>query len=127
MKSKEFSIVIGVDAGYQGQTSGIASNQAAMLVSSKWQEIAANVFEKSGIYVGAAVTASAVVYHTDWGCPVGGERTVNIEGAANPQFTENLKKWQETVVEIAETLKKELKQSTVSIIFRDVDFVYLTD
>lgn len=38
-------------------------------------------YESDCTYVGAVITPAKTVYHTEWGCPVGGENTVLITGS----------------------------------------------
>ena len=127
MKSRKFLIVAGVEAGYGHDVAGVASDEAVNKVAALWQQLAAEEFEESGIYIAAVVKPAAVVYHADWGCPVGGEAVVELAGAANPQFTKDLDEWQEAVIRLAKKLKVKLKQSTLSIEFSEIDFVYLAD
>jgi len=126
MKTISFRIITGVAEGYFHDLSGVAKVELATKVAKLWQRLAAEEFKNSNIYVAAAVSPAAVVYHQDWGCPAGGESVVKIEGSCNPQFSDP-EKYKDAVKRVALALKKELKQSTLSIEFWESDFVYLTD
>ena len=127
MKSLKFNLVVGIEAGYGHDMAGVTEVEAVNKVAALWQQLAAEEFNNSGIYVSAVVKPAAAVYHTDWGCPVGGEAVVEIAGAANPQFVQDLDAWKEAVIRLAQKLKIELKQTTLSIEFSEIDFVYLAD
>ena len=127
MKTKSFRIVVGIEAGYEHDVAGVANNEAVKYVAVLWQELAAEEFEKSGVYVATVTSPGAVVYHRDWGCPEGGESVAILSGSANPQFIPDADKYREAVLRIAKKLKVELKQSTLSVEFWESDYVYLTD
>jgi len=127
MKTLSFRIVTGVESGYHHDVKGVADNSLVFKVSKLWQELAASEFDKSEIYVSAVTQPGSVVYHNQWGCPRGGESVIVLSGSANPNFIEDLGQWKETVVKLAKQLKKELKQSTLTVEFFETDLVYLTD
>jgi len=127
MKTLSFKLAVGVAEGYFHNISGVAENGLVEKVAKIWQELTANEFDESEIYVSAIAQPGSVIYHTDWGCPVGGESVVVLSGSANPTFVKNLNAWKETVLKLARQLKKELKQSTLSVEFFETDFIYLTD
>ena len=125
-KTIKFSIAIGVVAGY-GHNNEVGES-AVDIVAKAWQKAAADYFATTGVYPSGVVTPGKVVYHTDWGCPAGGETVAVISGSANPQFTEDMAAWKEAVIAVAKAVKAELQQTTVSIEFQEVeDFVYLSD
>lgn len=126
-KTISFRIVCGVAAGYHHNLSGVADKELVNKVAKLWQEIAAEELNKNGSYVSAVAQPGSVIYHTDWGCPEGGESVVVISGSANPEFNKDLDAWKATVVKLAKELKKALSQSTLSVEFFESDFVYLTD
>ena len=127
MKTVSFRIVVGIEAGYGHDVAGVADVEIVNKVSTLWQQLAAEEFDSSGIYVAAVVNPGAVVYHRDWGCPESGESVVMVSGSANPQFVQDLNVWKETVIKIAKRIKKELNQSTLAVEFWESDYVYLTD
>jgi len=81
-KTIKFSVVVGVVAGY-GHNNEVEN--AVNIVAEAWQKAAADYFATTGIYPSGVVTPGKVVYHTDWGCPVGGEVVAVVSGSANPQ------------------------------------------
>ena len=127
MKTISFRIVIGVAEGYYHNVSGVAENALVYKVATLWQKLAKEEFDKTFIYVSAVAQPGSVIYHTQWGCPTGGESVVVLSGSANPNFVKDLNKWRDTVVKLASELKKQLNQTTLTIEFFEADLVYLTD
>ena len=127
MKTLSFRITVGVAEGYFHNLSGVAENALVHKVSELWQKIAKEEFDKSEIYVSAVAQPGSVIYHTQWGCPQGGESVVVLSGSANPTFVKDLDVWKNVVIELGKKLKKELKQTTLTIEFQETDLVYLTD
>jgi len=125
MKSVKFSATIGIVSGYGHNNE--SNDSAAAIVAKVWQESAAKIFAETGVYVSATVSESLTVYHTDWGCPVGGEKTATVEGSANPQFVEDVNKWRKIVLKIVKVVKATLQQSTIVVEFSEIDHVYLAD
>ncbi len=92
--SKSSYILCGVEAGYQGVAS-VTPKAAAKAVES--------ALRRQG--VSPRVYPAVCIYHTDWGCPVGGEPV----GA----FCLHLPA--EGALEVCESLRKELRQTTLSV------------
>lgn len=123
MKTLEFKIVTRVNEGYNHQNEKL---NGLALISEAWQEIAKKVMSETGLYIPAVANQSKTIYHTDWGCPAGGEDTVTLTGVANPEFVKDLEQWKRVVLVLAKQLKDELKQATLTVEFTEVgDFVYL--
>jgi len=126
MKTIKFTATIGVVAGYGHDNT--TSTAAAEIVSAEWQKAAAEIMESTGLYISAVVVDSRTVYHTDWGCPVGGELTATATGSANPAFVQDMDQWKKAVIAVVKLVKARLQQSTVAVEFEEVSsFVYLTD
>ena len=126
MATAKFFATFGVVAGY-GHENKVAK-PADAIVAEAWQKAAATVFADTGIYVSAVVEPSKVVYHADWGCPVGGEVAATVSGVANPAFVQDLAAWKKAVLSVVKLVKSELQQSTVAVEFVSIDdFVYLAD
>ena len=53
MKSRKFLIVAGVEAGYGHDNAGVASVKIANKVAALWQQLAAEEFKESDIYIAA--------------------------------------------------------------------------
>jgi len=122
-KTLSFKLTIGVNEGYGHNNE---AQNPTQVVATEWQKIAAEHFSETGRYISAVISPSVVVYHTEWGCPVGGETTVDISGSANPEFVHNIEEWRLDVLKVAKELKKVLKQSTLVVEFHEVeDFHYL--
>jgi len=121
-KTLKFTAVIGYVPGYGHKNEGREGTDPRRV----WQSAAKEEFDESGYYVSATAVDGHTVYHEDWGCPVGGERTVVFSGSANPEFTANMDEWRESVIRVAKESKRSLEQTTVVIEFAKVDHVYLT-
>ena len=121
MKSVKFVATIGVNEGYS-----LADQNKVDLVGfcELYKEVAKEVFEVQGQYVSATASPVQVLYHTDWGCPVGGENCVMITGICNPQFSE-IKAWKQAVLSVCKELKARLNQSTVTVEFIESEIEYL--
>lgn len=120
-KTVSFEATLGVNPGY-----GHANEKQSTVevVAKEWQKAAAQVFQEDGIYVGAVVKDSKTVYHTDWGCPEGGEATAEISGVCNPEYTD-VNQYKKAVVKTLEICATVLKQSTTQVVFNESGFVYL--
>ena len=127
MKTLSFRIAVGVVEGYFHNVKGVAESALVYKVSELWQELAREEYNKSFIYVSAVAQPGAVIYNQEWGCPTGGESIVVLSGSANPTFVKDLDVWKNVVIELGKKLKKELKQTTLTIEFFEADLVYLTD
>lgn len=121
MKSISFQATLGVNQGY-AHTNELET--AIQAVANEWQKAAAAVHSQLGVYISSVVKDSLTVYHTDWGCPKGGEVTAEISGTCNPEYT-SIEKYKEAVVETLKRCAEELKQSTTQVVFTECDFVYL--
>ena len=88
-------VFCGLVSGYQGEGNTATPHNAA--------EAVAGALHKFGVNV--LVAPAVCVYHTDWGCPQGGEPV----GA----FVMNAPV--EKILQVCEDLRKELKQSTLSV------------
>ena len=83
-------IFCGLVAGYQGEGNQATPQNAAEAVSTA---------------LGRPVFPGVCVYHTDWGCPVGGEPVGAYRATGAP----------EQILVEAEKLRKDLKQTTLSV------------
>lgn len=122
MKTLKFSITVGINESYY--EGFIIDNEfsltPAKIVAEKWEKAALIVYSDLGIYIPGIIKNSISVYHTEWGCPSGGESTATIEGAMNPKFNKDIDDWSDAVVAVATILKEELLRSSISIEFQDV-------
>ncbi|WMJ82289.1 hypothetical protein RBU49_08585 [Clostridium sp. MB40-C1] len=123
-KTLRFEIVTGVNKGYFHNNN---QNESLNLVGELWQRIAKQEFEKSNIYVSAVMKVSKTIYNEAWGCPKGGEETIVITGVANKEFVQDMNAWKNTVIKLAKEVKKELKQSTLTCEFNEVEMFYFKD
>ncbi|WP_279006644.1 hypothetical protein [Thomasclavelia cocleata] len=121
MKTIKFIANIGVCEGYRHNNS--SNLDFGFLVQNTMGELFDSKVCKN--YISTIITKTKTIYHKDWGCPVGGEITYNIEGCANPEFISSVNDWKEDVLTFINVLKKELKQSTITIEFEEVDCIYL--
>ena len=122
-KTNGFEVTMGVTAGY------FHSNENAdegLNFRSEYQKVAAEVFATTGIYISAIIKQADVVYHTDWGCPVGGEKVYTISGERNPLFCYDQERYRQAVETIVERLATKFDQSTVTLTWSEKEFTYFT-
>ena len=117
-----FNFTLGTCPGYFHNNDGANID----VVSKKYIEIAERIYSTTGIFISAVVSTSKCLYHTEWGCPQNGEDTYTFQGIRNPSFCKDDSKWREAVLLIVTELKKEFKQSTVTIEFSEKDIEYLS-
>ena len=122
-KTVSFRMVLGVNEGYGSHTSNAIDAEA---VAEAYKEASAELFSATGVYISASMVESKTLYHTDWGCPVGGEATATFFGSCNPEFTD-VAQYREIVTALAKILKKQFTQSTVTVEFFESEMVYLAD
>lgn len=121
MKSESFEIVMGVTTGYFHNNEDQIKE---IEFRADYQKIAGDLFNESGIYISTIITSGDVVYHTDWGCPAGGEKVFIIKGERNPLFVEDAEKYKNIVEEITKRLMSKYEQTTCSLTWREVEFSY---
>ncbi|NFN88116.1 hypothetical protein FDF31_16000 [Clostridium sporogenes] len=121
-KTLRFEIVSGVNKGYFHTNS---QSESLDLVGGIWQKMAKEEFKKSNIYVSAVIKPSKTVYNQEWGCPENGEETVVLTGVANEEFVDDIEKWKDAVIKLAQELKKQMKQSTLTCEFIETELHYL--
>jgi len=121
-KTIKFFASLGVIPGYGHDN--VTDSSAVDIAGNAWQEAAAAVFSSTGTYVGAVITPARTVYNKDWGCPVGGEKTVGITGECNPEYTD-LAAYKAAVVETLKRAALALGQSTTQLCFLEAEFEYL--
>lgn len=121
-KTTGFIFTIGTCPGYFHDN----NVESIDVVSKKYIEIAEKVYATTGLFISAVVNASKCLYHTGWGCPQNGENTYTFQGIRNPNFCKDDSKWREAVQSIVAELKKEFKQSTVTLEFMEKEFIYFS-
>ncbi len=121
IKTISFFATLGINSGYGHLNQ---KKPAAEVVGQVWQECAAEVNQESGVYVGAVIADSKTVYHTDWGCPVGGEVTALITGDCNPEYTQ-VEVYKDAVIQVIGRCAKKLGQSTTQVRFSEIELAYL--
>ena len=126
MKTPDFdtirwSCTAGVNSGYD-----LATQEDVPLeyITELYQNIAAQVYEQTGIYISAVITSSQTVYHSEWGCPAVGEFTYTFSGSCNPEFADP-EKFKNALLIMAEKLKDALKQKTLLIEIIPAHLIYL--
>ncbi len=123
MKSVKFFASLGVVSGYGHKN--VTATSAVNIAGKAWQKAAAEVATKNGgTYVGAVITPARVIYHIDWGCPVGGEIAVAITGECNPEYTK-LAAYKAAVLTTLKRAALALGQKTTQLTFQEVEFEYL--
>ena len=120
-KTISFIATLGINPGYGHSNQQVSASE---IVGRVWQDEAAQVFQECGVYVSAVVIDSKTVYHTDWGCPQGGEVTALITGDCNPQYTP-IEEYKEAVLKVIERCARRLEQSTTQVRFSETELAYL--
>ena len=116
--TQEFELVIGINEGYNH------NNDSSINIYELYQEVAEKVQKESELYISATITKSRVVYSTAWGCPADGEVVYSIKGTRNPQFVKNFEKYKKATEQVAKILASELKQTTFTLTWRDLELNY---
>ena len=122
MKTEKFEIILGVVPGYF-HNNNHAEGEYSFGV--KLQGVQAKVYDETGLYISVVVRPVKVSYHTDWGCPVGGEDVFQITGTRNPEFCEDGLVYRKVVELFSKRLMNEFSQSTVTLEWQEVDLTYL--
>ena len=89
-----------------------------------WQEAATQVMNELGVYVNATILVSRTIYNSDLNCPVGGEATYTICGSLYLSY-DKVPVWKNAVIHDFKLIKDEFKQTTITVIFREVTQVCL--
>lgn len=122
MKTIKFFATLGIHEGYHHENKSKPAEIPSVEVI--WQEMAAKVQTETGIYVSAVFMESKTVYHTEWGCPVGGEITRFITGECNPTYNA-VDNYKESVKKVLHLTAQTLRQSTTQLTFMEAEFVYM--
>lgn len=120
MKTEKFEIILGVVPGYFHDNKSEDDNA----FGEKLQEVQASIFKDTGLYVSVVWRPAMVSYHTDWGCPVGGEKVYQITGTRNPEFVQDAVVYHKVVELFTKRLMKEFSQTTVTLEWQNVDLTY---
>lgn len=122
MTTQEFSFTIGINPGYFHDNSKKFKIEDFVKI---WNKESLDEEKNGGLYIPIVINPSLTVYKEEWGCPVSGEKTITVSGVRNPLFSKDMNQWQNSVKNIVMAVSKELKQATVSLIFREVTLNYL--
>lgn len=117
-KTDKFEVVLGVNEGY------FHNNENNVDIFSLWSKYADEIEQKYGIYISALIKEIKVIYKSIWGCPKGGEIVYKISGERNNEFIKDNVKYKYAVEDLVELLAKELKQSTFTIVWSEVELNY---
>lgn len=121
LNTESFEIIMGVTAGYFHNNE---NENKEVEFRADYQKIAGEIFDECGIYVSAIITSGDVIYHQDWGCPVGGEKVFIIKGERNPLFMGDPERYRKIVEEITQRLMSKYEQTTCSLTWKEVTFSY---
>lgn len=119
-------IIFGVSEGYFHNNDNGDINVARLveIIKKLATDIERDVYN---VYLSGVITPVKVSYKTEWGCPIGGEDCFKFECVVNPEFVKDLHYWQVSVEGLANLIKQEFKQTTMTIEFSKVHLVYLKD
>lgn len=119
MITDKFQFTIGVTEGYFHNNEN-ANIDFITLVDKCSRETE----DEYGIYISFNIMPIVTLYKKEWGCPDGGERTYLLSAIRNPKFNNSSTIWRMCCSEIVNKLKAELKQSSVTGEFDEVDMMY---
>lgn len=114
-------ITFGITEGYNHNNEQHTSIET---VCEALKVLSGKVMNETNVYVSGVVKEASVYYKTEWGCPEGGEKVFELSATHNPAFVEKAE-WKEAVVKLAKEIKKEFKQSTLTIDFIESEMIYL--
>ena len=116
--TQEFELVIGINQGYNH------NNDSSINIYELYQEVAEKIYKEGGTYISATITESKVIYSAAWGCTAGGEIVYSIKGTRNPQFVDDFEKYKKATEQIVKILGSELKQSTFTLSWKNLELNY---
>ena len=120
---------MGLNPGYGDHTADATEDRIAHLVNG-WQELSNRYFEHSGMTITCVMTEGRALYHSDRGCPKGGEKVIILTGTSNPAFVEpkHIGDYAQLVHIIIDELRNKMEQTTCLLEFQDMyDVQYLRD
>ena len=121
MKTEKFEIILGVVPGYFHNN----ESEGDKAFGEKLQEVQKGVYDETGLYISVVWRPAMVSYHTEWGCPNGGEKVYQITGTRNPEFCQDENVYHKVTELFAKRLMDKFRQSTVTLEWQEVDLIYL--
>ena len=118
-KTDKFEFTIGVTEGYFHNNENSDVDFVELV-----DQCSRDVEKFSGIYVSFNITPIITLYKSEWGCPKGGEQTYVLSAIRNPKFNNDKALWKTSCLYTMVQLKNELKQSSVTGDFSEVEMVY---
>lgn len=128
-ETERYEIIIGFIPGYQpdinlSRIENIKKNNNITVINSLYRSISVkNPF----VIVSAVIDETIVSYPVEWGCPYTGEPVYRITCTRNPKFNKSPEEFRSAIIYNVEELKKELKQSTVTVTESKVKMMYFTN
>ncbi len=121
----EFTATIGISSGRSEEENLAKASEIDLnAIGIAWQKAATQIMNELGVYVNASIYASRTLYSPDLNCPVGGEPTCTIYGSFYLSYN-MVPVWKNAVIHVFRLIKDEFKQTSITVIYREVTQVCL--
>lgn len=121
MQSTHYFLTFGVNEGFDKNN----TEANKLEVGEKIKEFIEELEKETGIYVSGVLIKNSAIYKNEWECPYGGEVTFTYMGDRNNNFCSNDVEYRNTVIKLAEMIKKEYKQEEIIVSFTHSDLIYI--
>lgn len=118
-QTDKFEFTIGVTEGYFHNNENNNVNFAELV-----DKCSRETEKETGVYISFNIIPIVTLYKSEWECPKGGEQTYILSAIRNPMFNNDKTSWKFNCLHTMMRLKNELKQSSVTGDFSEVEMVY---
>ena len=122
-KTDKFEVVLEINESYfrSNETNVDIKYLWIKYIYMLWNRNANEIEKKHGMYISALINENRVIYKD---CPIGGKVVYKISGERNPKFIKDSGKYRGAVEDLLELVTKELKQSTFTITWSEIELGY---